>query len=207
MGWTADLLDATAYRQIQYHAQQIAKQIDTRGGDTDDVAGELTLHVLRQLDHYDPHRGAFSTFLRQTLRRKTLDLLRYYRRIRRTPAGPVLSLSADIEEACDQDVVGRQHGSITSSFEDAVLQRVDIERALSQLSPVRRQLCQQLMVHSQAEVAAAMGVSRFALARDCQGIQAELKKVGLAVISWRTHSLKADKPALALRMSHHNSAC
>ncbi len=69
-------VDEVTLRLIRAIAQQAGREDGLGPEDREDLAGELTLHVLSRQHRYDPRRGPWKGFVRHILDRKVTDLRR-----------------------------------------------------------------------------------------------------------------------------------
>ncbi|HUG16900.1 MAG TPA: sigma-70 family RNA polymerase sigma factor [Thermomicrobiales bacterium] len=74
--------------------------------DADDVVADTMLAAFEHLEHFDPARGAFSTWIFTIARRKVIDHGRYHRRLRRLAARQQ-ALAAPVSEDDSYECVAR----------------------------------------------------------------------------------------------------
>ncbi len=182
-------LDAEAFQIIRRKALQLIGRAGVSTDDREDIEGDLTLHVLEQLDKFDPTRGRLGAFVTRVVEHKAEDILDARCTARRDYRLDVCSLSdtvqtADgeevaIEDIAREDAVRSQHSVGELSLEEEVARKVDLERLLAHLPPEQQDLCRRLMSATISEVAAALGVPRTTLYGPLARLRAIFEEAGL----------------------------
>lgn len=182
-------LDAEAFQIIRRKALQLIGRAGVSKDDSEDIEGDLTLHVLEQLDKFDPTRGRLGAFVTRVVEHKAEDILDARCTARRDYRLDVCSLSdtikaadgeeVSIEDVAQEDAVRSQRGVSELSLEEQVARKVDLERFLIQLSPEQQDLCGRLMSATVSEVAAALGIPRTTLYGPLSRIRAIFEEAGL----------------------------
>jgi len=135
---------------IKYKVQKLISSYGLASSDAPDVEQELALHVSIRMAQHDPSRGARSTFVDRVVVHKIANILEHRhaqkRGMGRQPV-PLDELPEDmpLDDHVDQDAIDR---------------RIDVQMKLSSLPPDLLAIATRLMIHSPAEVARQLGLTR-----------------------------------------------
>jgi len=156
---------------IRVKARQLIRQPGFSRSDQDDIEQDLLLHLLGQVEHFDPTRGSFNTFVARVVDSAVAMLVRERRRQKRTPAGDAIlqSLEVMVDEPDGPpsplwSIIGtpdldRRTGAETRSAESIREQTEAIEHAIRTLPPDLRQICQSLRDRNRTDTARELGLS------------------------------------------------
>lgn len=108
----------------RHHAARYARQRRLRRADQDDLAQDILLAILEASPHFDPARGAWSTFVAMLARRVVID------HARRAAAPDCVSLSTAEGERLAAQTASADDQRITVEFGIAVEALPDEPRAL-----------------------------------------------------------------------------
>jgi len=197
-------LDEEAFQIIRRTALRMIGKAGVTRDESEDIEGDLTLHVLEQLSKFDPTRGRLGAFVTRVAEHKAADILDARRTGRRDFRLNVGSLSdtvriADGEEVSLEDIareeaVRSQHSVAELSLEEQVARKVDLERLLAQIPEQHRDLCRRLMSATISEVAAALGVPRTTLYWPLARLRAIFEEAGLRQYLQPDSSLSREIP-------------
>jgi RNA polymerase sigma-70 factor (ECF subfamily) len=182
-------LDEEAFQIIRRTAHRMIGKAGVTSDESEDIEGDLTLHVLEQLSKFDPTRGRLGAFVTRVAEHKAADILDARRTARRDFRVNVCSLSdtvqtgegeeVSIEDIAQQDAVRSQHSVGELSLEEQVARKVDLDRLLAKVPEEYRDLCRRLMSATISEVAAALGVPRTTLYWPVARLRAIFEEAGL----------------------------
>jgi RNA polymerase sigma-70 factor (ECF subfamily) len=182
-------LDAEAFQIIRRTASRLIGKAGVTSDESENIEGDLTLHVLEQLSKFDPTRGRLGAFVTRVVEHKAADILDARRTARRDFRVNVCSLSdtvriadgeeVSLEDIAREDAVRSQHSVAELSLDEQVARKVDLERLLSQVPEEHRDLCRRLMSATISEVAAALGVPRTTLYWPLGRLRAIFEEAGL----------------------------
>lgn len=197
-------LDEEAFQIIRRTALRMIGKAGVTRDESEDIEGDLTLHVLEQLSKFDPTRGRLGPFVTRVVEHKAADILDARHTARRDFRLNVCSLSDTIqtangeevplEDIAREDAVRSQHSVGESSLEEQVTHKVDLERLLAQIPEEHRDLCRRLMSATISEVAAALGVPRTTLYWPLARLRAIFEEKGLREYLRPASSLSREIP-------------
>ena len=154
---------------IRRLASRIVKKAGLPRNESEDLEQDLRLHLWERRSAFDPSRGRWSTFARCVIERKAACLLQAAcARIRRRSRE---SFSLDEQEIgggskgdrVDQDTYLLNTGRISRPIEGLTHLKLDVGRAIEDLSLEHRSLAQALMEERVTEVSKRTGVPRSTL--------------------------------------------
>lgn len=160
----------TAYAQslIKFKARQLSRKAGFSRSDEQDVAQELTMHLLARAHLFDPNRASANTFAERVIRTAVAMLLRDRRRQKRAAGFGAHSLEqtcivqdhglASLREVLQSSDLGRRTGANDEEHRAETIAAV-IE-ALRSLPPELQDICRGLIDGSAASVARDLGISR-----------------------------------------------
>jgi len=157
--------------------------------DGEDLEQELKLHLLQNWNQYDPSRGAIKTFINCVLDNRLRQIIER-RKTQKSGFGKrTVSLDDTLEDSDRSgisriDTIDREDYMIRigrlkrPAFEECEL-RIDIERALSQLSPELLRLCKRLQTQTVTEISEETGVPRHKLYPSIRKLRCVFEEAGL----------------------------
>lgn len=157
---------------IRIKARQLRRRPSFRELEQADIEQDLTLYLLSQAEHFDPARGALSTFIDRVVESGAAILARERKREKRLPAEgvEVESLATVVDQSdgppaslatlVSSDDLQRRNGVATLT--DAELFEVieGVGYTIASLPPELQQICRALMNHSKAATMRELGMSR-----------------------------------------------
>jgi DNA-directed RNA polymerase specialized sigma24 family protein len=163
--------------------------------DQPDLEQDLLVHVLQQLHRFDPDRGSRLAFVETVARRKALDLVKarqcqargHDREIHPlhhlvlTPEGEYVSY----EELASEDALRAQGGGRQQGAEDQLLLRLDLLRAIADLTPAQQRLCHALLAcdGDRTEAAKHLHMARSSFHASLRIVRRRLTEAGLHAAS------------------------
>lgn len=163
-----ELSEGFAAKFIRRKAKQVARRPEFSASDVDDIAQDLTVHLLEQFEEFDPAQGHFNVFVTTVVDRYTANIVRDANAGKRDDSG-VLSLHTIVGEDEDGPItLGDQLGEDASrsnspdweSRKNSLELSMDVEHVLSTLSPEDRELCERLKHTTVTELARELGIPR-----------------------------------------------
>jgi RNA polymerase sigma-70 factor (ECF subfamily) len=156
---------------IRVKARQIVRRPGFSRSDTDDVEQDLFLHLLNQIQQFDPSRGSLNTFIARVVDSAVAMLIRQRRRGKRTPetgvviqslevmdqqGGPPAPLGTTLSQA---DAERRTGGDSMSGIELFDLAD-DLAHLIDALPPDLQAVCRARMDRNRKETERDLGLSR-----------------------------------------------
>jgi len=157
---------------IRVKARQLCRRPSFSRSDSGDVEQDLYLHLLNQIQQFDPARGSLNTFIARVIDSAVAMLVRERRRGKRTPAagvvaqslevmvdqadGPPAPLGATLSQA---DVERRTGGDATSEI-DLFELADDVAHLIDALPPELQAVCRARMERNRSETERDLGLSR-----------------------------------------------
>lgn len=179
------VLSAYVQTLIQVKARQLCRKPGFRRSDHDDVAQDMTLHLLTQAHRYDPARGTLPTFADRVVTSAMKMILRDRRRLKRAAGYMAVSLEARVAGAEGHQIPlgqtllaqdGRRHIDQPTRDPLADLASADaLAHALGSLPPELADICRRLTSGTVASVARDLGVSRRQIYNALESIRSHLE--------------------------------
>jgi RNA polymerase sigma-70 factor, ECF subfamily len=180
----------TAYAQslIRFKAKQLSRKPGFSRSDEDDVAQELTAHLLARAHLFDPSRASANTFAARVIQSAIAMLLRDRRRLKRAAGFAAQSLErtfveqdqgmTSLREAIGALDLGRRTGADSEEGRraEAVTDFVEVFQAMP---PDLQDLCQRLIDGSEASVARDLGISSRQVRQALERIRNHFRAAGL----------------------------
>ena len=176
---------------IRIKARQLSRRADFSRSDEDDIAQDLTLHLLCQAQQFDPSRASAKTFVTHVVNSCVAMILRERARQKRmpdngtqvqsleslvnVPDGPPVTLG----ETISLHDVQRRTGAVSKSEAEVRDNAEAFHHAMQSLPTAVREVCERLKVGSRASVAREMHMSRRRLAAMLAHARQQLEKAGL----------------------------
>lgn len=135
--------------------------LSASGIDREDLVQELLLAVWVALAHFDPLRASLGTYIERVIASKTSSAIRRRRTQKRTRLDSVAPTSVPV------------HMPVTVEL------RVEVRRALRTLSLADQKMARLLLHYKPTEIARESGISRAAVYRSKDRIEATLQRFGL----------------------------
>ena len=162
------VLTAYAESLIKFKARQLSRKPGFSLSDEEDVAQELTAHLLTQAGLYDPKRGSANTFADRVIKSAIAMMLRDRRRQKRAAGFTAQSLEqtdvvqdhgiASLRDVLRPSDLGRRTGAGDEERRAETVAAV-IE-AFQSLPPDLQDLCRRLIDGTAASAARELGISR-----------------------------------------------
>ncbi len=180
----------TAYAQslIKFKSRQLSRKPGFNRSDEEDVAQELTTHLLTQAHRFDPSRASADTFADRVIQSKIAMILRDRRRLKRAAGFSAQSLEqpTDVRDhgaASLRDVLGtadlnRRTGAGDDGERRAAIIAAVVE-AVRSLPPDLQDVCRRLIDRPTAAVARDLGTSRRQLRNAIESVRSHFEAAGL----------------------------
>ena len=176
---------------IRLKASQLSRRADFSRSDEEDIAQDLTLHLLSQAQHFDPSRAALKTFVTHVVNSCVAMILRERWRQKRVPdhGAEIQSLETTVDVPDEPPValwatisvadIERRTGA-TSKLDAEVHDEAEaLDHAMQSLSEEDRELCERLKVGSQSSVARDLEISRRKLRTLISNLRPHFERSGL----------------------------
>lgn len=157
---------------IRVKARQLCRRPSFSRSDTGDVEQDLYLHLLNQIQQFDPTRGSLNTFIARVIDSAVAMLIRERRRGKRTPEsgvvvqslevmvdqpdGPPAPLGATLSQADAERRAGGESMSGIELFELAD----DVAHLIDALPPDLQAFCRTRKDRNRAETECDLGLGR-----------------------------------------------
>lgn len=148
--------------RIRIWSLRIVTDLSLPETEREDIASDLWVHLLTQMERYDPSRSSPKTFISRVVLNKARDIFRFWwkgknRRLRVSALLNEALRSADGDDVDHPDLPGEEeYEAARRAFMDEVDlldERIDIARHLARLSSDLRHLCLKQVSEVAAEVA------------------------------------------------------
>ena len=176
---------------IRIKARQLSRRADFSRSDEDDIAQDLTLHLLCQAQHFDPSRASPNTFVTHVVNSCVAMILRERWRQKRVPDngtqvqsleslvnvpdGPPVALGETISLGDAERRTGAAAKSAAELCDDAEA----FDHALQSLPAADRDVCERLKAGSRASVARDLRISRRKLRTHISNVRQQFERAGL----------------------------
>jgi len=157
---------------IRVKARQLCRRPSFSRSDSGDIEQDLYLHLLNQIQQFDPARGSLNTFIARVIDSAVAMLIRERRRGKRTPEtgvvvqslevmddqadGPPKLLVATVSQAHAERRTGGDVMSGVELFELAD----DVAHLIDALPPELQAVCRSRMKRNRSETERDLGLSR-----------------------------------------------
>jgi hypothetical protein len=156
---------------IRIRAVRLARQPGFRLAEREDLEQELAAAILKQAEHYDPARGAVTTFIDRVAKTAAGMMARERRRLKRVADRQVISLDrthvtsqshreTSLSQYVTVDDLRRRWGGDSTPAERLAAPPVAVGAALAGLAPELRNLALRLAKDGERATAREMGISR-----------------------------------------------
>jgi len=182
------VLTAYARSLIKFKARQLSRKPGFSRSDEEDIAQELTLHLLAQAHHFDPQRGSANTFAARVIMPAVKMILRDRNRLKRAPGFTAQSLE-DAHAHLDEAVVSLREVVTEADLRRRLSTAVNdhgrseliaaVVEVFQSLPPDLQDLCRRLIDIPAASVAREMGISRRQLRKAIERIRLNFEAAGL----------------------------
>lgn len=176
---------------ISIKARQLSRRADFRRFEEEDIAQDLTVHLLCQAEQFDPARASLTTFIAQVVNSCVAMILRERRRKKRVPGDGVeiQSLETIVDDAEGLPValwtivsmadIERRTGATSLSDIELREQAEAFDHAIRSLPVALQKVCRELMAKPPATAAKALHISRRRLRAAIADIRLHFERVGL----------------------------
>lgn len=173
---------------IRSKVNKVLRRSDFSQSDRDDLAQSIYLYVFQKLHLFDPGRGNIEAFVTKLADTWIRMELRSRGRLKRRGDYATVSLSTEVEHACETDSLAslldeddRQRRTKQSrhTAEEMVDLRDATEHVMGSLSPEQRELLKQVSDHGVAPTARDRGVSRRQIENALKVIRSRFDDAGL----------------------------
>ena len=159
---------------IRQKAEQLVGHYGFTESDVEDIEQDLVIHLMLRLRSYNPSRGARATFVQSVVENKIRSIRKEdrqsgsydHRLVGKSLDEPVAAdddTSLVFGDTLSSDSTGpRNNRGHLSESEQSDL-RIDIGRALSEMTPELRELCARLTESNVADIARETGIPRHRL--------------------------------------------
>ena len=171
LGSGHEVYNEYARRLIRTKARHLSRRADFCRSDEEDIAQDLTLHLLGQASQFDPTRANVNTFVSLVIDSGVRILLRMRGRMQRKPNNgeiQTLETTVDVPEGPPAWLaklisladVERRTGASSKTELEAWEEREALNHAMRHLPANLRRACQWLMTEPPARAARGLGISR-----------------------------------------------
>jgi RNA polymerase sigma-70 factor (ECF subfamily) len=178
-----------AVKTIKEHADNLVGSVGLTESDRKDLEQELWLHLLRRLPKYDPNRAQLNTFADRVVEPKTLTIIESRKAKMRDYRLCRFSLNDQFEdkdgrsiqriEKIDQEDYLLRTGRLSRPTDELLDLSIDLRKAMEQLPPELRELCQRLATETVTEVSRDTGIPRSTLYESIKKVRAFFEDSGL----------------------------
>lgn len=167
-----DVCTEYARTLIRVKARQLVRRPGFNRSETGDVENDLFLHLLNQIQQFDPARGSLNTFIARVIDSAVAMLIRERQRGKRTPEagvviqslevmvdqadGPPAPLGATLSQADAERRTGGHSMSGIELFELAD----DVAHLIDALPPDLQAVCRARLTRNRSETESDLGLSR-----------------------------------------------
>jgi RNA polymerase sigma factor (sigma-70 family) len=156
---------------IRVKARQLCRRPSFSTSDTEDVEQDLFVHLLNQIQQFDPSRGSLNTFIARVVDSAVAMLVRERGRNKRAPAtGVIQSLEVMVDQAdgppaplgatLSQADAERRTGGRSMSGIDLFELADDVAHLIDALPPELQAVCRARMNRNRSETERELGLSR-----------------------------------------------
>jgi RNA polymerase sigma factor (sigma-70 family) len=176
---------------IRQKARQLSRRGDFSRSDEEDIAQELTLHLLSQAERFDASRASLKTFVTHVVNSCVAMILRERWRQKRVPKNDAeiqsLEVTVDVRDeppVALWDVISpadveRRTGGRSRSNSDVHDEAEAVAQVLRGLPDEDLDICERLKVGSQSSVARDLDISRQKLRRLISNMREHFEQAGL----------------------------
>lgn len=190
-------LNDYAQKLIKIKVGQLARRRDFRGTDSDDLAQDMRLHLLRRAHHFDPARSSYSTYVARVIDAWIATMLRDRRRRKRAAGLDAQSLEAtsvtqDGAPGSLRDVLHQEQvvGRIAIGPDDEATRReliAAVTRIVESLPTPLPDICARLPDQSHAAIRDELGLSRRQFDNAMALLRKTFEDAGLATFGFGGH--------------------
>lgn len=190
-------IDEYAVEQIRYKAWALVGTAGYTWDDVEDIEQDLMLDLLEGMGQFDETKSKRTTFIDRVISNKITNIIRDRRAAKRDicKEGPRLDQVVEnedgeiitVQETVSSDEYFDRMGCQTSTVQENLEKRIDLERAIQQLTPEDQKIVRLLMEMSISDVARELGMPRMTLAYRVRRIRKTLIELGLDE-NWRLDS-------------------
>lgn len=166
-----DVCTEYARTLIRVKARQIVRRPGFSSSDTDDVEQDLFVHLLNQIQQFDPSRGSLNTFIARVVDSAVAMLVRERGRNKRAPAtGVIQSLEVMVDQTdgppaplgatLSEDDANRRTSVDAKSHIDLFELADDITHLIDALPPELQAVCRARMDRNRKETERDLDLSR-----------------------------------------------
>ena len=161
-----------------------------RGEDElDDLTQEIMLALAQRMSNYSPSKGKRRTYIAMIIEHRVMSYAKELKAAKRGRSHPHVSLDIEInvgptktavlrEVLTEEDYLRATRRHRTTGDDRRAL-AIDLERALSRLTPLEAEVCRRLDGHTKKDAADAMGIPRTTLQDIVGRIAAKWSQAGL----------------------------
>jgi RNA polymerase sigma-70 factor (ECF subfamily) len=186
-----DVLNGYAFDTIRIKAKKLIGKAGFTWDDLDDIKQDITLDLLQRLPKHDPEKASLNTFINDVVDNKIARMIEAQNaemRDFRIESGSLNELVEDLDgtpveliyEIKDEDLPWNRGSCEISDFNYFELND-DIVKALLELPPQFREMCQRLMKDNIFVVAKEMGIPRASMYYHLKIIREHFEKSGLKI--------------------------
>lgn len=183
------VLDPCAATLIRVKSRQLCRRTGFSRTDCEDLEQELSLHLIRRAHHFDPARGATSTFAARAVNSGLVTLLRERARQKRSAGCIARSLEEVVGSTEGADVLlcellstSDQHRRLGTVPQDPIEQREladALARVTATLPPELRELCKHLTETTPTEAARELKLPRSRVRKAIEQIRRRFEDAGI----------------------------
>lgn len=161
------------YRHARRKAAWLVKRAGFPQSDREDIEQELVLHLLGQMEKYDPKQGTLNAFVREVLFTYAGEMLR--RRERRQDCCTITLLPMpEMVRVSDEQTTSQPNAP------DHEHVRIEVGDFLETLPPTLRELCERLKTQSWRAALQAMGFPYHCMPKLQQELQERFAEAGFS---------------------------
>jgi len=182
------VLTAYARSLIKFKARQLSRKPGFSYSDEEDVAQDLTAHLLAQAHRFDPKRASVDTFADRVICSAIRMLLRDRHRQKRAAGFAAQSLEGT-RAGSDQGVESLRDGLVEADFrrrigtaandQDRAELIAAVGQAVQSLPSEDQEICRRLIEEPSAAVARDLGISRRQVRNAIDRIRKQFESAGL----------------------------
>jgi len=182
-------IDEYAVQLIKYKARQLVGRVGFTESDRDDLEQELMLDLLRRLPKYNPDRAQRNTFIARVVEHKIATIIESQKAGMRDYRLCRCSLNDRFEdeeggsiermETIDQEDYLRRTGKLSRTADELRALTIDVRKAMEQLPPELRRLCQRLETETVTEISRETGIPRGTIYESIKKLRAIFEDAGL----------------------------
>ena len=171
---------------VKTKAAYLARRLGLSTDDREDIEQELFLDLIKRWERYDPSQSQPTTFIALVVRNRLCDLVKQHCTAKGIKTVPLPADDDDSDELEEDESIARRDTRQDSQSplelpdpRDHYALVMDVEEALSRLSPELRELAECLKHYNISQAARQLGITRSMARRRLDQLRAALADSGL----------------------------